>query len=43
MQFRTHPRLVPYPDRTRLGDQAPMVIWELVERSEPEFDGADEE
>lgn len=30
-------------DRTRLGDQAPLVIWELVERSEPEFDGADEE
>ena len=30
-------------DRTRLGDQAPMVIWELVERSEPEFDGAADE
>ncbi|MDP7062913.1 MAG: 50S ribosomal protein L17 [Planctomycetota bacterium] len=25
-------------DRTRLGDQAPLAIFELVERSEPDFE-----
>jgi large subunit ribosomal protein L17 len=30
-------------DRTRLGDQASLVIWELVERSEPELEGLEDE
>lgn len=29
-------------DRTRLGDQAPLALFELVERSEPDFDGAED-